>query len=552
MLRLRFNNSNHAINILFNQSIGYESVNSSSVYLTTNENFIININLNSEQFNPSIVTWSDNNWTRFVINITEILNIIYPIGTFLRSEAEGIFSNLSTVALEIQSMAMDNGLIDLWLDDLHWVSTLPESIQNEWDKNNPVFVNQNTSLLQNSSIIDPETFQWDSKTVGWKIGLKFDRFSVVPLSHFLPFIPTWTYLKQTFYHYNQTWSFYSSPVNKFKLNTSYSFFSANYFPNKPNTTHIIINDPNLLIDKVFNKNLSIDLINIKDFQFSIGLLRNLPFQYSNSVSETTNEVTWVHSDQEIQKTHSNLIIILDNDPNLSKIGLTHYHYDFWNADRLDELFLFIQGLITPQTFIELIFKFFPIIDERIEFLNLLLEFQQPVVEIFESGLQLSVHLNLSRYSNYYIFQSEILTQHWRSKMNHILSNNEKNTIFIPWFDNPSYNEHVIVKLLLLSNGTGIGWVELHSTYLLILDTNLSTSTLLNTSSTIFSSDNYVTNKSEISLGGNNKIFDDNSNFQTDSESVAIYSLLVLGPLIGSFFYYKRRQRNKFYDLIFDE
>jgi hypothetical protein len=336
------------------------------------------------------------------------------------------------------------------------------------------------------------------------------------------------------------------------LNTSYSFFSANYYPNKPNSTHITIDNPNLLIDKVFNKDLSMDQINIKDFQFSIGLLRNFPFQYSNSLSETTKELTWGHSNPDIQKTHSNLIIILDNDPDFAKFELTHYQYDFWKADMLDELFLFIQDLITPQTFIELIFEFFPIIDERIEFLNLLLELQQPVIEIFESGLQLSIHLNLSRYSNYYIFQSETLTQHWRSKMNHILSNNEENTIFIPWLDKPYYNEHVIVKLLLLSNNTGIGWIELHSTYLLILDTNLSTSILLNASSTIFSTNSYATNQSEISLGGNNKIFENNSNFQTDSESVAIYSLLVLGPLIGSFFYYKRRQRNKFYDLIFDE
>jgi hypothetical protein len=552
MLRFRFNNSNNAINILFNQSSGYESVNSSIIYLTTNENFIININLNSEETNPSITTWSENNWIRFVINITEILNILYPIGGDFRSDAETIFSNLSTVALEIQSMAMENGLIDLWLDDLHWVSTLPESIQNEWDKNNPVFVNQNTSLLQNSSIFDPKIFQWDSKNVGWKIGLKLDRFSIVPLSQFLPYIPTWSYLKQTFYHYNQTWSFFSSPVNEFQLNISYSFFSANYYPNKPNTTHITINNPNLLINKVFNKDLSMDLINIEDFQFSIGLLRNFPFQYSHSYSETSTEQIWSHSTLETQNKYNNLVTILENDPDFEKFALANYHHDYWKTDGLTDILHYIQYNPTPQAFIDLIFQFFPVIDERIEFQNLLLELQEPNLEVFESGLQLSVHLNPNKYLNYYTFQSETLTQHWSSKTNHILSNNEENTIFIPWLERPHYNEHVVVKLLLLSNSTGIGWVELHSTYLINLDTTLSTSILLNTSTTNFSTNSYTTNQSEISLGGNDNIFGTDSNFQTDSASVVIYSLLVLGPLVGSFFYYKRRQRNKFYDLIFDE
>ncbi|OLS26943.1 MAG: hypothetical protein HeimC3_06010 [Candidatus Heimdallarchaeota archaeon LC_3] len=551
-LRLIFDNDNYAINIIFNRSSGLIE-NISSFYRKTNQDFIINIVLGSNDGNQDVLTWKEGEWARFSVNLTGILNTIYPLSSSLRLEAEKAFSNLSLSILDLQSFAFENGVVEFRLDDFHWITTFSEKDEIDWEQNKKIFVDTKGNPLENSSNYGLEDFSWLTNSSQWNLWSTDKNFILKSPTSFSPFNPVWEYKKQTFYYYNQSWVDKIRPTEFFHLDLTYKIDSEGFFVTSDNTSTQIISQPLLLLSVLQYPTLA-DLPNI-DVTFT--LLRFHPFNESNSLEIIKESRYWKKQDHLVENIFENLQHSLINSTLLSNIKNNFVSSYFWelNKQKINEDNELLEGL-SNSIFVEILLDDFPQIKESLIIPNLLFGRQTPIIKVFENGIQLELYISSENLISSFKFISEIVASDSKSILSHSIVLNEKTVIFIPWIKTPNNTEQITIKLYLLIQNIGIGWIE--ETFL--FDNPNNPTALPLTTITIYSSteNNQLTNTSNNSnnlINSNNEnsiIHRPNSIFNSESSSIALYGLMIIGPIFGSIIYFKRKQRSKLYNMIYDE
>ncbi|HKZ40547.1 MAG TPA: hypothetical protein VJ044_06260, partial [Candidatus Hodarchaeales archaeon] len=142
-------------------------------------------------------------WFRFQLNLTSILESVFPADSPLRNIAEIVFSNLTDAWLELQSFTFVDGKIDCWLSNITWTTHIQQESKELWMQENLPFKDGEGRPLINSSLNNNENIFWNESRSSWRVLVTTWPVDLSELNESSHFVPVWSFNRQILTY---TWS----------------------------------------------------------------------------------------------------------------------------------------------------------------------------------------------------------------------------------------------------------------------------------------------------------------------------------------------------------